>query len=80
MGTVCSWRYLHEVFSLVPLPHKVNQVAVISSEKGSIIDIKGKKHMRNIPKWGGIITKDGKFGLYAPSRLPVTICPKKNPN
>lgn len=51
------------------LPHKPNQVAVISSEKGSVIDIKTKRHMRSIPKWnGGSCTKDGKSGLYAPSR------------
>lgn len=50
------------------MPHKANQVAVISSEKGSIVDIKSKKHVRSIPKWGGHITKDGKCGLYAPTR------------
>lgn len=53
---------------LVPMPHKANQVAVISNEKGSIMDIKTKKHVRSIPKWGGSITKDGKYGLYAPTR------------
>lgn len=57
-----------EVISLVPMPHKANQVALISSEKGSIMDIKSKKHVRSIPKWGGSITKDGKSGLYAPTR------------
>lgn len=50
------------------MPHKPSQVAVISSEKGSIIDIKSKRHLRSIPKWGGSCTRDGKFGLYAPSR------------
>ncbi|XP_055855708.1 NACHT and WD repeat domain-containing protein 2 [Episyrphus balteatus] len=59
---------IKEVIALVPMPHKVQQVAVISSEKGSIMDIKSKKHIRSIPKWGGNITKDGKFGLYAPTR------------
>ncbi|KAI9580289.1 NACHT and WD repeat domain-containing protein 2 [Glossina fuscipes] len=59
---------IKEVMCLVPMPHKANQVAVISNEKGSIIDIKTKKHVRSIPKWGGSITKDGKCGLYAPTR------------
>lgn len=59
---------IKEVLTVVPLPHKANQVAVISSEKGSVIDIKSKKHIRSIPKWGGSITRDGKSGLYAPSR------------
>ncbi|XP_068157619.1 LOW QUALITY PROTEIN: NACHT and WD repeat domain-containing protein 2 [Drosophila tropicalis] len=59
---------IKEVFSLVPMPHKANQVAVISSEKGSVMDIKTKKHVRSIAKWGGSITRDGKCGLYAPTR------------
>ncbi|XP_053968962.1 NACHT and WD repeat domain-containing protein 2 [Anastrepha ludens] len=59
---------IKEVISLVPMPHKANQVAVISSEKGSVMDIKSKKHVRSIPKWGGSITRDGKCGLYAPTR------------
>lgn len=59
---------IKEIQSIIPLPHKANQVVVITSEKGSIIDIKTKKHIRSIPKWGGSCTKDGKFGLYAPSR------------
>ncbi|GAB0097357.1 NACHT domain-containing protein [Sergentomyia squamirostris] len=59
---------IKEIISLVPLPHKPNQVAVISTEKGSVIDIKTKRHVRSVPKWQGSCTKDGKFGLYAPSR------------
>ena len=59
---------IKEIITLVPMPHKATQVAVINSEKGSIMDIKTKKHVRSIPKWGGSITKDGKYGIYAPSR------------
>lgn len=40
----------------------------MTSEKGSVIDIKTKRHIRSIPKWGGSCTLDGKFGLYAPPR------------
>lgn len=57
-----------EVLTIIPLPHKPTQIGVIGSEKGSIIDIKSKRHIRSIPKWNGSCTKDGKFGLYAPSR------------
>lgn len=53
---------------MVPLPHKPNQIGVIGAEKGSIIDIKTKRHIRSIPKWNGSCTKEGKYGLYAPSR------------
>lgn len=56
------------VLKVISLPHKATQVAVITSEKGSIIDIKSKKYIRSVPKWDGSCTKDGKFGLYAPAR------------
>lgn len=59
---------LQEVITTIPLPSKPSQIAVISSEKGSIIDIKLKRNVRSIPKWGGSCTRDGKYGLYAPSR------------
>lgn len=56
------------VLKVLSLPHKSTQVAVITSEKGSIIDIKSKKYIRSVPKWDGSCTRDGKFGLYAPAR------------
>jgi hypothetical protein len=39
------------VVTVISLPHKSTQVAAITSEKGSIIDIKSKKFMRSVPKW-----------------------------
>lgn len=56
------------VISIFSLPHKSSHVAVVSSEKGNIIDIKSKRQVRSVPKWDGSCTKDGKFGLYAPAR------------
>lgn len=56
------------VISVISLPHKASQVAVVTIEKGSIIDIKSKKYIRSVPKWDGSCTKDGRFGLYAPAR------------
>lgn len=50
------------------MPHKPHLVAVTALDKGAIIDIKNKKHVRTIPKWAGMCTKDGKYGLYAPQR------------
>lgn len=50
------------------MPHKSHLVAVITTDKGAIIDIRSKKCLRTIPKWSGSITSDGKYGLYAPSR------------
>lgn len=59
---------VQEVLSIIPLPNKPTQIGVIGSEKGSIIDIKTKRSVRSIPKWNGSCTRDGKFGLYAPTR------------
>lgn len=50
------------------MPHKGHLVAVTSTDKGAVIDIRNKKHVRTVPKWGGICTLDGKYGLYAPQR------------
>lgn len=59
---------IKEILSLIPMPHKPNYVAVIAHEKGAIMDIKTKKQVRSIQKWQGHCTKDGKYGLYAPTR------------
>ncbi|XP_045465419.1 NACHT and WD repeat domain-containing protein 2 [Harmonia axyridis] len=53
---------------LIAMPHKGHLVAVMTPDKGAIFDIKNKKYLRSIPKWGGMVTKDGKYGLYAPQR------------
>ena len=59
---------IKDVGTLVAMPHKGHLIAVMNIDKGGIIDIKSKKHLRSVPKWGGSVTKDGKYGLYAPSR------------
>ncbi|XP_066257781.1 NACHT and WD repeat domain-containing protein 2 [Euwallacea similis] len=59
---------IKDVVGLVAMPHKGHLVAVMTTDKGAIIDIRNKKHLRSIPKWGGNVTKDGKYGLYAPQR------------
>lgn len=56
------------VIRVISLPHKTTQVAVITNDKGCIIDIKSKKYIRSVLKWDGSCTKDGKFGLFAPAR------------
>ena len=53
---------------MVAMPTRPNQVALIDVERAILLDIKGKRAVRTVPKWGGNCTKDGKYGLYAPSR------------
>ena len=35
---------------------------------GVVFDVRTKKHVRTIRRWSGQVTKDGRLGLYAPSR------------
>ncbi|XP_037797036.1 NACHT and WD repeat domain-containing protein 2-like [Penaeus monodon] len=60
-----SFKDFHMV---VPLPNKPTQVALIDQDKGNIVDIRTKKFVRSIAKWGGKVSKDGRYGLYAPAR------------
>ncbi|ROT75470.1 putative NACHT and WD repeat domain-containing protein 2 isoform X2 [Penaeus vannamei] len=60
-----SYKDFHMV---VPLPNKPTQVALIDQDKGNIVDIRTKKFVRSIAKWGGKVSKDGRYGLYAPAR------------
>jgi hypothetical protein len=53
---------------LIAMPHKAHLVAAIDPDKGTILDIRKKHIVRTVPKWSGGCTKDGRFGLYAPSR------------
>lgn len=53
---------------MVAMPTKATHIALVGGEKVTLFDTKTKKVVRTIPKWGGTCTKDGKYGLYAPSR------------
>ncbi|XP_052126754.1 NACHT and WD repeat domain-containing protein 2, partial [Frankliniella occidentalis] len=57
-----------DVLQLVPMPNKGHLLAVIDPDKGSVLDIRTKRLVRAISKWGGSCTKDGRFGLCAPAR------------
>jgi len=49
--------------------HKAGHlVAVVDSEKGSIIDVHERKLIRSIKNWNGQHTQDDKRGLFAPTR------------
>ncbi|XP_046458040.1 NACHT and WD repeat domain-containing protein 2-like isoform X2 [Daphnia pulex] len=53
---------------LIPVPGKATQVALMDQDKGVVFDVRTKKHIRTIRRWSGQVTKDGRLGLYAPSR------------
>ncbi|CAG0888380.1 unnamed protein product [Darwinula stevensoni] len=64
--------------AVVPLPNRVNQVALIDPDKGNIVDIKSKKFFRSLPRWGGRCTSDGRYGLVAPARGGLEIIELKH--
>ncbi|XP_023701873.1 NACHT and WD repeat domain-containing protein 2 isoform X2 [Cryptotermes secundus] len=57
-----------DISMLIAMRHKAHLVAAIDSDKGTILDIRKKNIVRTVPKWSGGCTKDGRYGLYAPSR------------
>lgn len=61
-------NYFQDVNSLVAMPQKATHIALVESEKVVVLDVKNKKVVRTIAKWGGMCTQDGKYGLYAPTR------------
>ncbi|GFG36815.1 hypothetical protein Cfor_08648 [Coptotermes formosanus] len=57
-----------DIGMLIAMPHKGHLVAAIDPDKGIILDIRKKHIVRTVPKWNSGCTKDGRYGLYAPSR------------
>lgn len=53
---------------VVAMPKDPQQVALIDDEKGNVWDVKKKSFVRSIARWNGTCTRDGKYGLYAPTR------------
>ena len=65
---VLNVALLQDISTLIAMPHKAHLVATIDPEKGTIMDIRKKHIVRTVAKWTVGCTKDGKYGLYAPSR------------
>ncbi|XP_074658721.1 NACHT and WD repeat domain-containing protein 2-like [Tubulanus polymorphus] len=63
---------------LIAIPGEPTQVGLIDHEKGNIWDIKKKSFVRSVLKWNGQCTKNGKYGLYAPTRGGLQLLDLKN--
>ena len=53
---VLKYPNFKEFSIIVAIPNKPSQVAVIDQDKANIIDIKTKKFVRSIQKWGGKVS------------------------
>ncbi|CAG0882144.1 unnamed protein product, partial [Cyprideis torosa] len=65
---VPKYHNMKDWHTIIPMPNRASQVALIDPDKGNIVDIKTKRFIRSVPKWSGKCTNDGKYGLYAPTR------------
>ncbi|CAF3329325.1 unnamed protein product [Rotaria socialis] len=57
-----------DITSMVTIPKQPYLIGLIDSEKGIVMNVRDKKVHLTLPKWGGQISSDGKYGLYAPTR------------
>lgn len=53
---------------LVPMHKNTHWLAIIDSEKGTIMNCRDKRFVRSIKNWNGRVTRDDKYGLFAPTR------------
>ena len=60
----------------VVMPNKASQVALIDSDKGNILDVRTRRFLRSVPRWNGSVTRDGKYGLFAPARGGLEVSPQ----
>ncbi|CAB3397348.1 unnamed protein product [Caenorhabditis bovis] len=57
------------ISKIIAMPHNNNQVIVMESDnKACVWDIRNRKFLRHLPQFNGIISSDGKTGLFAPAK------------
>ena len=57
-----------DVTNLVAVTERPYIVALLENEKTNLYDVKNKRWIKTIQSWTGVTTKDGRWGLSAPSR------------
>ena len=57
-----------DVTNLVAVTERPYIVALLENEKTNLYDVKNKRWIKTIHSWTGVTTKDGRWGLSAPSR------------
>ncbi|XP_014665918.1 PREDICTED: uncharacterized protein LOC106807919 [Priapulus caudatus] len=49
------------------LPHRSCQVALVFPDECCVWDVAHRRALQSIPRWDGVCTSDGRWGLHAPS-------------
>ena len=57
-----------DVTNLVAVTERPYIVALLEKEKTNLYDVKSKRWIKTIQSWTGVTTKDGRWGLSAPTR------------
>ena len=57
-----------DITNLVTVKDKHNMIALLEIDKANIYDLKNRKYLKTILHWNGASTRDGRYGLSAPSR------------
>ncbi|KAG1670315.1 NACHT and WD repeat domain-containing protein 2 [Nymphon striatum] len=63
-----SKKYFKDISRLVNFTGNPSLVAMIDGDRAMVVNIKTKKTVQTYARWNYCLTKDGGFGLYAPSR------------
>ncbi|CAF0870188.1 unnamed protein product [Adineta ricciae] len=67
-----------DITSMAAIPKQPYLIGLIDGEKGIVMNLRDKKVQITLPKWGGQISADGKFGLFAPTRGGLEIFDFRN--
>ncbi|CAF4632453.1 unnamed protein product, partial [Rotaria sp. Silwood2] len=62
-----SYPAYKEITLMVTIPKQPYLIGLIDSEKGIVMNVRDKKVHLTLPKWGGQISSNGRYGLYAPT-------------
>ena len=54
--------------NIISVTERPYVVAVQENEKTNLYDVKNKRWIKTLQSWTGVTTKDGRWGLSAPSR------------
>lgn len=53
---VLKYPNYKDFHSVIPMPNRPSQMALIDPDKGNIVDVRTKKFIRSIHKWGGKVS------------------------
>lgn len=57
-----------DITNIVSITEKPYFVALLEGDKANLYDVKNKKWIKTIPSWNGVTTKNGRWGISAPTR------------